>query len=415
VSRAAQNWMALGYQSDPVPGDPHVVSTYASRYAEVASEILDAHRRLTAISNRHDSESEFIDKFRSEAAKVSAKIEKAHHRYDGLAKAVAEYAAPLEDAQTRSLAAVQLYSNTADSVQHDDLLMTKYQNELNYNANLTDDEKKHYTLLIHHLQQSAGDAATNMQRARSELQAAIESRDQAAKRAANKIENVENTGGLNDSGWTQWWDANGTWMGHLVEAIGIAAAIIILFVPGLGEAEILIILAISAAITITNAIMQLTAGTESPGEATLDIIFALIPFGGAALAKSALLTAGKAVVESGVVEDAGKAISTAAKSPAVRKLEEEVAEEAEGGVKGVVKNVFDKLVKNDTETMEKLQTLANKGLAEGTEAGNRAAAVAEHEMWKIRVFLGPVPEFVGEKVVHKLLDEPIDKLFGRDE
>jgi hypothetical protein len=48
----SENWMILGYESDPVPGDPGVVRKFAADYAGVAQAIADASTRLRSIADR---------------------------------------------------------------------------------------------------------------------------------------------------------------------------------------------------------------------------------------------------------------------------------------------------------------------------------------------------------------------------
>jgi len=414
MSRSSELWLVLGFPADPVPGDPGVVRSYAAAYAKVAESISDASTRLKTIGDKHDSESEFVSKFRNEAVTVADKISKAHHRYAGVATAVANYADPLEDAQNQADAALRLAQSAYDSHQSNTLLAEKYQNELTYNSALSDADKQHYTQLLQHAQTQTNDNLDGINHAKALLQAAMDARDDAANRAANQIENVENTGGLNDSGWTQWWDANGTWVSNVVDAIGIIAAVIILFVPGLDLIEILVISGIAAALAIANSISQWSAGTMSPGEAILNIVIALIPLGGALAAKSALKIAFDAAVETRMTSAAGRAISGVTKSVAAREITEKLAEEAAGSAKSVGKSVWDLLMKNDSESMETLQRISKLSLTVGGDAG-KAATVAAEQAWKLRVFLGPVPETIAENVVKSTLDPIFNRLDGKSD
>jgi hypothetical protein len=407
VTRQSEDWPILGYSSDPVPGDPGVVRSYAAQYADVADAIGRASDRLRAIASKQDSESEFVSKFRDQATDVAGKIAKAQTRYSGVSNAMTGYAGPLEDAQTRADAALRQAQAAFQSQQSNNTLVTKYRDELTYNTGLTDEEKQHYTQLLHHSQQAVTEGSQGLTQAKAALQAAIDSRDAAANHATGLIQTAENTGNINDNAWEQFWDENGAWIDTAVTILGYVAAvalIVLMFIPGVNAIVFTIITIVVAAIVIANAAAQWSAGTKSPGEAILEIGLALIPFAGAAAAKSAVKLAVTTAAKTGMARAAANGISGVTKTVATDAVEDSLTK---GPLQLTGKNVLKAVFTNAPKEMDDLQTIAKVGL--------RPAEVVADNLWKIRMFAGPAPEAAGEYVVHQIADPILDKLSGKND
>ncbi|MEO7123906.1 MAG: putative T7SS-secreted protein, partial [Lacisediminihabitans sp.] len=171
-----RDWSPLHLYSDPVPGDPHQVSAYASHYSDVADAIRSAATKLTTIANHSDGEaSEYVDAFKEAAHDVAAKVSRAHQRYARVADAMRDYASPLETAQREADAALTRARNASDSNSSATTMHHHYEQELQ-RPDLSDEDRTRYTLLQHQNQGDLADAQREIAAAKADLQHAIELR-----------------------------------------------------------------------------------------------------------------------------------------------------------------------------------------------------------------------------------------------
>jgi hypothetical protein len=392
----SENWMILGYESDPVPGDPGVVRKFAADYAGVAQAIADASTRLRSIADRQDSESEFISKFRSQASEVATDIDKAHERYAGVAGAMAGYAPSLEEAQTRAKSALNLAQGSSPSFQLHTMEVNKYTQDLQYDTSLTPDERQHFTLLLHTAQHQLDAATQDLAHAKTMLQSAIDERDAAASRASGKIQNVQDSGGINDSPWQQFWDRNGKWISNAVnilEDIGSVVLIVLAFVPGVDLIVAVIVIAL-AVVEIANAAMQWSAGTMSATEAITDIALSVLSIVGVGVGLRVMKTATNAAVRTSMASKAAQGFSGFTKDGVTAAITEGMEATPKAGI-------LRTLMTNEPEKVDQLKNLANMALVKsGTSA--RIAKIAGDGATLLKFFPGPVPEALLDRGTHEV-------------
>ncbi|TPW71641.1 hypothetical protein [Schumannella sp. 10F1B-5-1] len=278
-------WAPLGIYDDPTPGDPGVVETAADDYAAVATAIHDAKANIDAVFNTSEMRSDAVDALRETGLEVARRIGKAHARYQGVSTALSGYVEPLRTAQRDADALLDQATNAQNDQAHARDKVDHWQSEwLKASAAGDDqaaiDEAKRW----HDFWQRALDSSVASQSdAAKSLAAIMQARDAAAETAIALIEQVENSGGLNDDFWDdldQFFDEN-PWIDDALAIAGAIAgvlAIIALFVPGL-NLIVGIIGAIVAVATVLNAVGQAAVGRKSWGEAIFEIVMAVVPFG----------------------------------------------------------------------------------------------------------------------------------------
>lgn len=403
------DWSPLLISSDPVPGDPTIVSAFATRYSDVADAIKLAATKLNAIADHHDDEiSKYVDTFRDKAKEVASDISRAHERYSGVAKAMRDYASPLERAQSMADAALTKARGAADAVSHNTTLHNHYETELQA-PGISDEDKTRYTQLQQQAHQDLTDGQTTLHQAQQDLQAAITLRNGAAGTAADAIKDVDSSGKLNDSGWTKFWEHNGGWIGTVVQIIGDVAAvlaIVAILIPGLGEivlAVIAIVSIISAALIVINAICQMTAGTKSLAAGLFEIGMAVIPFGAGKVLGHFAGAGGEALEGAAATtlrtSKAAQGIRGVTQAKALDKVTSDLA--------GVKPALADRILIGSKDALKIARINALGGL-ELTAAGTstRIAGAAESQLWKYTYLPGIEPvlnasqteAFVGGKI-----------------
>jgi hypothetical protein len=402
------DWSPLQLHSDPTPGDPQVVSAYASRYGDVADAIKSAASKLTAIANHDDGESsKYVDAFRDTAKEVAGDITRAHERYSGLAQAMRDYANPLEQAQAAADAALQRARRASDGNSTAQTLHNHYEDELR-RPDLSDDDRTKYTLLQQQAQNDLIDNQREIAAAQQDLQAAIDHRNSAARTATDAIKDVEDSGKLDDSPWTKFWEHNGGWIGEVVDIVGKVAAVLALvaiFVPGLGEvvlAIIAIVGIVAMALTVINAICQMTAGTKTVGAGLFEIGMAVIPFGVGKVLGHLGGAAGDAVEDTAATtlrtSKAAQGISKFTQSKALAQVDEDAA--------GVKTTLLQRWLSADAKGLAKMQAVGKADLTvDGASA--RVGDQVSANLWKFKDMPGidPALQLSGaEQVVDDKLD-----------
>lgn len=229
------DWSPLA-GSDPVPGDPDRVEELGRHYRKVAATINEAAAKLRRIAAGYDGmESDSVDAVRANAEKVADDIIRAHERYDGVGQALTGYAPQLRDAQSESVAALRQAKDAEAAQASANRTAEAAQARVDSaapGADTTADQGDHRR--AQGAAEAAGDALTA---ARKRLNHATEARDRAAQRAIGGINEVKNSGDLNDN----WWD---NWGAKVVKAIVKVAdavamvfgvlALLSLLIPGIG-------------------------------------------------------------------------------------------------------------------------------------------------------------------------------------
>jgi len=241
------------FWSDPVPGDPGELRTYAGSYRTIAEHISSAAQGLRDLSDL-DMKSKAVEKFRQRAAEVAAEIEKAEPLYSGAAEAVDTYATGLDAAQDSADLALSAVVDVAGQLE---------------SARVAEGDAVH-AASSHRLRETMGmeplpgaptDPVGDLAVARARVDAlqadfdaavqrirdAVADRDEAASVAISAIGELAGSNALKDS----FWDKAGDFLGDVVdfldkalkvisdildkfEILLLVASIVLLFVPGGG-------------------------------------------------------------------------------------------------------------------------------------------------------------------------------------
>ncbi|MBH0008865.1 DUF2104 family protein [Salinibacterium sp. SWN1162] len=279
------DWAPVGFDHDPVPGDPTVVSSAATDYSTIATTLENAATNLRGIAGADECVSEAVAAIMEQAEEVAARLDKAQTRYEGVAAALSIYAVPLSEAQTWSVdaldAAVVARSATNASVEDAEFYEARLR-EPDLSPELESYYERRRTEVYAELQLHDG----ALEDAIARLQNAIEHRDSAASAASSSIHDVEESSGLNDSfrdNTVQFIEENKDTIDLIVNIIGWVATIamiVAIAIPGL-NVIVGTFLLIAAGVQALNAALQGLAGTMSPAESIMNIAFAALTFVGA--------------------------------------------------------------------------------------------------------------------------------------
>ncbi len=280
------DWTALQQWDDPIPGDWQKVKTSATRYSGIAEAILAAKADLLAVCEDGWMEGDAIDAVREVAVQVADRIGRAHERYQGVATALAGYVEPLRSAQDASVSLLDQAESQRTDRNYARGRVDYWTDELNrlmYQGGDPQDAEEARQKLTYWLGR-VSTAESDLWGLISQLNAVVAERDAAANAAADAIEDVESSGGLNDDVWDdvdQFLAEHGELIDQILTIAGYIAAalaVIALFVPGLNLLVLGVGIAIAAA-TILNVAAKVTTGRISIVEAVLTTALALVPFG----------------------------------------------------------------------------------------------------------------------------------------
>lgn len=286
------DWSSLGYGADPIPGDHSRVDLIGRMYVGTADSILRAAENLRTALEPDFGESEAVDAIREVAGDVADRVSRAEDRYRKVGDAMVVYAAVLRVAQEESLTALTSGDAAESAARHANNMANYYQNQVE-NPNTPPANIASHTESQTTWQNQAASAQQNLTAAIGTLQTAIGKRDAAAATAITSIENIGNSGDLNDSAWdniVQWVQENKELIDLIVDIVGyIATAVMIvaLFIPGL-NVIVGIIATIATIVTLANVALQVAAGTMGPLEAVLNVGLALLTFVGGRAISTAL-------------------------------------------------------------------------------------------------------------------------------
>lgn len=196
------DWSPLA-GSDPVPGDPERVEELGRHYLRVAWAIRDCEAKLRRIVDHPDMQSEAVAAFRDTGREVAEDIGRAFERYDGVGRALIGYAPVQRDAQFESAAALHQAKDAEAELASASRLVDAAQSRVNAAAAAGADttvELGDYRRAV-----AAADAAGEaLAAARRRLAGAVEDRDRAAGRAMGLVQEVRDSGDLNDTWWDNW-------------------------------------------------------------------------------------------------------------------------------------------------------------------------------------------------------------------
>lgn len=304
------DWSPLGLSSDPVPGDPYTVRVAGLDYIDIADAIQDAATKLRKLDEIGDV-SKATEELRDKAKSVADNISKAHDRYRATGEALRDYAPKLEHAQDESLAALHDAQNAqADA---DDAATSKAHYLKLADESDDPDEVLKYTNLAK--DGSAASAANaKLTAAKGRLHDATSARDKAADAASDEIKDITDHDGLKDS----WWDDWGadllkiiTEVAGWISAIAGILALLVCWIPVIGQALagiLLIIAAVAAVINAVGSLILAATGEMSWTDAIIAVVGAVLSCVGLGGAAKALTGAAKVAT---VAEEGAAATKTA--------------------------------------------------------------------------------------------------------
>lgn len=390
MSSRPTDWSALGYSSDPIPGDPSVVSAAAKRYRDIAETISRAHRSLQSISYR--SQGHTAQELRNRAEELAVEVNKAHSRCEDAANVLKEYAPCLRQAQRDSVAALNQASPAQDSVRDARRQQISLQTEL-----ITCRDPRRMTEISQECQRLGRrkeSAQASVNAARAKLKAAIEARDKAATKAVSALQEADKNSPLKDGLWERFREfLQGLrsiaeyvkpfldWAGIVLAGITVLVAIAC---PPVGSALLLLGFALTAATTACNLAIntsKLANGemsvTQYATETALDLgMLALSAVGlrgslaGAKAGAAARKTAEAAAKKAGAHGVTKKILSGTSRSEVVQ------------AVKGATKGSVDKsgklvqVMSKANNVVEKIKAPLTAPIEWATEASNHCKVFA---------------------------------------
>lgn len=247
------DWSPLGYDRDPVPGDPLTVSGAAITFQEIANEIKKAETHLRNISV--NGQGKAIHKIRQKCDELAGRIQKAHTICDGVDDALKPYVEVLETAQEKSLKELEC----AEGHQAAGNRMRQRQESIKtqYHASRESRERDELRYQFNQLQMQVSHEKEQVDAARRRLQAVIDERNVAAKTAASKLRGVLKDSGLKDSWWdkicgvvrniSKWLEQIKPWLDKLSDVLSVVS-IVVACIPGLqGVAAVLKLVSLGVA------------------------------------------------------------------------------------------------------------------------------------------------------------------------
>lgn len=282
------DWSAAGFGTDPVPGDPDGVRQGGGNYLQIADTIGDTVRGLRTL-DLGGTVSEAVDALGETAHTVADDIARAEQRYRATGNALVGYAAALASAQDDSLAALQ----RAHAAQNGAVDAQRERRRYLHLSESSDDpaEALRYERLADDAGIDSRQASAAAGVARQQILDAAARRDRAAETARDEIQNTTSEDGLNDSWWDDWGkdvlsvitDVAGT-----ISAIAGILALVVSWIPVIGQAlaaALLLVAGIAAIINAVGNIVLASTGDRTWGEAAVSIVgaaLAVIGLGGAA-------------------------------------------------------------------------------------------------------------------------------------
>jgi hypothetical protein len=275
VSRRPVDWSPLA-GSDPVPGDPDRVEQLGSHYQRVASAISDAATKLCRIADHQDMHSEAVDAFRDTAREVADGISRAHERYDGVGRALTGYAPELRDAQSESAAALMQAKQAEEDLATANRLANAAQARIHAapeGADTTADRGADRRALT-----AADTAGDDLAAARRRLRRAMDARDAAGHRAMRLVEDVKDSGDLNDSWWDNWGAKIVKVIVKIADIVAVVAGVLALLVgwiPVIGQALAAILGTIALVASLVSLLGNIALAATGDGEWS-DVVWSAI-------------------------------------------------------------------------------------------------------------------------------------------
>jgi hypothetical protein len=266
---AGYQWEPLGWDTDPVPGDPQVISAEAAHLAQVATEIASQVTALQQISAEGVQIGQAPAAIRSAASTLAGQLAQVADRYHKVATALRGWGPELDQAQHMSVQALNQAEVPYARLNQPAILPA--------GSNLTAAQQQQITSYNAAMRQANDQLAV----AKALLDRAIELRDTQAAYYQAKIDAASHDA-LTDS----WWDHVENWADHhagllsdictALEYVATGLAIAALIFSGVG---ILVVLGIGAtALALAGRTLLAATGNGSWFDVGLDAV-SLLAFG----------------------------------------------------------------------------------------------------------------------------------------
>jgi hypothetical protein len=266
---AGYQWEPLGWDTDPVPGDPQVISAEAAHLAQVAKEITGQVAALRQISADGVQIGQSPAAIRSAASALAGQLVKVAGRYEQVAAALRGWGPELEQAQHMSVQALDQAEIPYARLNQPAILPS--------GTNLTAAQQQE--IAAYHVAMLR--AQDQLAAAKALLGRAIQQRDTQAAYYRAKIGNASHDA-LTDS----WWDHVESWVDHhagmlrdictVLEYVATGLALAALIFSGVG---ILVVLGIGAtALALAGRTLLAATGNGSWFDVASDAL-ALVLFG----------------------------------------------------------------------------------------------------------------------------------------
>ncbi|SOE01469.1 WXG100 family type VII secretion target [Blastococcus haudaquaticus] len=287
MSRRPTDWSPLA-GSDPVPGDPDEVERVGNRYVNTAEALQQQAARLRALASDRSWESDAGENWRHQGREVAEKLDKVVGRYDKVGRALRTYGGQLRSAQSQADRALDLAQDAERRARAAD---TARREEVRRHASAPPETPPPDTS---HLDRQAGQAADDLARARTQMQAARSARDSAAETAAGSIEGITGSDGLNDGRFAgvgkvfgdavEWVDRNLKAITDLASTIAMVAGLLALavgWIPVIGQIAAAVLTGIAALASLIALAGSLVMALQGRGS-WLDVglaAFSLVTLG----------------------------------------------------------------------------------------------------------------------------------------
>ncbi|WP_371177131.1 hypothetical protein ABYF34_00685 [Buchananella felis] len=283
MSERPSDWSAVGWERDPVPGDPAVVRQGGRNYIEVADRIKQCAESLRALEAGASTRAQSVTALLEQRDELVDGIWQVEGRYRGAGEALEAYASALDLAQSQSLTALYAARNAQDDLAEARQRSAFYQ-ELagDYDPGTEEpgayDSHVRYTRLASQADQDAVAAQGTIDNQAILVAEAVEQRDRAADDAISRIQRATSADGLADGIWENWgarffeWvEAISAWVASVVGLL----ALVLCWVPILGQA----LAALAAIAGVVNALANIVlaiGGERTWREAFMAVGFAAL-------------------------------------------------------------------------------------------------------------------------------------------
>lgn len=277
------DWSAVGYASDPIPGDPVVVRQGALDYQRMADSIASCAQALRSLDAGGSRGSQAVAALLETRDDLLDKVGVAEGRYREAGGALEEYAGALDRAQSDSLNALA----AAKSAQADAMEARTRAERMRASAEEypadgdAGDDRARYMRLAGAADADEAAAQGRVAAQKEIIDHAVSERDIAAERAIEII-NGACGDGLADSWWDDWGKAITQWIAKICEIVsGIAGvlALLVSWVPIVGQALAAFLGALSAVTGVIAALANTVlamAGEQTWLDAVISVGFAAL-------------------------------------------------------------------------------------------------------------------------------------------